>query len=251
MLVTFRSRMPGLRVVVRPATVQGKEAVPDIVEAIDDLNRHGEVEVIVVGRGGGSLEDLWAFNDEKVARAIAASAIPVVSAVGHEIDVTVADLVADRRAPTPTGAASLIVPDRRDLIATLRSLDTSLASGMNRQIERQRERIASAMQRLRDPRQALKALQLRIDELSERLQHAVTANVRSARQQLQRYVERLEALSPLAVLHRGYSIARRADDKSVVRDAESLEVNDTLHLTFARGSAAVRVDSVQPAPDDE
>lgn len=251
MLVTFRSRMPGLRVVVRPASVQGKEAVPDIVAAIADLNRYGEVDVIVVGRGGGSLEDLWAFNDEKVARAIAGSRIPVVSAVGHEVDVTVADLVADRRAPTPTGAASLIVPDRRDLIATLRSLDASLAAGMKRQIERQRERIASAMQRLRDPRQALKALQLRIDELSERLQHAVFTSVRSTKQQLQRHAERLEALSPLAVLYRGYSIARRADDNSVVRDATSVGVDETLHLTFARGTAAVRVHSVQPAPDEE
>ncbi len=251
MLVTLRARMPALRIIVRPSSVQGKEAAPEIAAAIADLNRHGQVDVILVGRGGGSLEDLWAFNDERVARAIAASRIPVVSAVGHEVDVTVADLVADRRAPTPTGAASLVVPDRRDLLAVLTSLESTLAAGITRQIERQRERLDGARYRLRDPRQALKALQLRIDELSERLQRAMNAGVRAARQNLEHCVERLEALSPLAVLHRGYSIARRASDNSVVRDATILEARETLHLTFDRGTAAVRVDSIQRPRRDE
>jgi exodeoxyribonuclease VII large subunit len=250
MLVTLRARMPCLRIIVRAATVQGKEAVPDIIAAIADLNRYAEVDVILVGRGGGSLEDLWAFNDEKVARAIVASRIPVVSAVGHEIDVTIADLVADRRAPTPTGAAMLVVPDRRDLLATLRSLGNSLTTCVQYQIERHRERLTHTARRLRDPRQAMKALQLRVDEMSERLQRAIAANLGARRQDLRRNVERLEALSPLAVLHRGYSITRRADG-SVVRDAQNLTANEVLNVRFARGSAAVRVETVGQQDDDE
>jgi exodeoxyribonuclease VII large subunit len=249
MLVTLKARMPALRIVLRPSSVQGREAVPEIIQAIADLNRYGEVDVILVGRGGGSLEDLWAFNDEKVARAIAASRIPVVSAVGHEIDVTIADLVADRRAPTPTAAAALVVPDQRDLRAGLRSLGSALVAGVRRQLGRHKERLSHGTQRLRDPRQALKALQLRIDELSERLLRGTAANLRAARQHLRRNSERLDALSPLAVLHRGYAIARQAADGSVVRDAGSLQPNDLLRLMFGRGSATVRVDSVEPEPD--
>jgi exodeoxyribonuclease VII large subunit len=248
MLVTLKTRMPCVRVVVRPASVQGREAVPEIIQAIADLNRHGEVDVILVGRGGGSLEDLWAFNDEKVARAIAASRIPIVSAVGHEIDVTVADLVADCRAATPTAAAALVVPDRRDLCAGLRSLNAALVAAIQRQLQRQRERLTHGSRRLRDPRQAFKAWQLRIDELSERLLRGVAANTRAARHHLRRNSERLDALSPLAVLHRGYAIARRATDNSIVRDAASLQANELLRLLLAHGSATVRVDEVEPEP---
>ena len=168
---------------------------------------------MIVGRGGGSLEDLWAFNDERVARAIAASRVPVVSAVGHEIDVTIADLVADRRAPTPTAAAAMVVPDQRELVAWLERMAVALRAGVLRQITRQRERLGTHARHLRDPRQVLKALQLRVDELSERALRAMTTRVRIARQQLRGGAERLQALSPLAVLERGYSIAR-ADDGS-------------------------------------
>ncbi len=115
LLVVLRARFPAVRIVLRPVRVQGREAPQDIVDGIADLNTLPDVDVLIVGRGGGSLEDLWAFNDERVARAIAASRIPVVSAVGHESDVTIADLVADRRAPTPTAAAAMVVPDRADL----------------------------------------------------------------------------------------------------------------------------------------
>jgi exodeoxyribonuclease VII large subunit len=248
MLVTLKARMPSVRAVVRPASVQGREAVPEIIQAIADLNRHGEVDVILVGRGGGSLEDLCAFNDENVASPIAASRIPIVSAVGHEIDVTVADLVADCRAATPTAAAALVVPDRRDLRAGLRSWNAALVAAIQRQLERQRERLSHASRRLRDPRQALKSLQLRIDELSERLLRGVAANTRAARQHLRRNSERLDALSPLAVLHRGYAIARRAADNAVVRNAASLRANEILRLLLAHGSATVRVDKVEPEP---
>ena len=241
LLVVLGSRMPGLRIVVRPVRVQGKEAPPDIVQAISEITRIADVDVLIVGRGGGSLEDLWAFNDERVARAIATSRVPVVSAVGHEIDVTIADLVADRRAPTPTAAAAMVVPDQRELAAWLERMTLGLRTGVLRQITRQRERLSTHARHLRDPRQVLKALRLRIDELSERALRAIATQVRSARQQLRGGAERLQALSPLAVLERGYSIARAADG-TVVRDADSLRIGDALRLTFARGAAAVRVE---------
>jgi exodeoxyribonuclease VII large subunit len=241
LLVVLRSRMPGLRIVVRPVRVQGKEAPADIVQAISEITRVAEVDVLIVGRGGGSLEDLWAFNDERVARAIAAARVPVVSAVGHEIDMTIADLVADRRAPTPTAAATMVVPDQRELATWLGRMTIGLRAGVLRQITRQRERLGAHARHLRDPRQVLKALQLRVDELSERALRAMTARVRSARQQLRGGAERLQALSPLAVLERGYSIARAADG-TVIRDAGNLKTGDPLRLTFARGKAAVRVE---------
>ena len=242
MLVILRARLPGLRIVVRPVRVQGTEAAADIVQAFADLGRLAEIDVVIVGRGGGSLEDLWAFNHEGVARAIAASPVPVVSAVGHEIDVTIADLVADRRAPTPTAAASMVVPHHAELGAWLRAKSSTLHASTLRQVRRQRQHLVAQARHLRDPRQALRGLQLRIDDLGERAQRATTARVRLARERLRGGAERLQALSPLAVLQRGYSIARRADNGVVVRDARTLAGGDRLDLLFAHGSARVRVD---------
>ena len=242
LLSVLRSRVPGLRIIIRPVRVQGKGAASDIAQAVADLNRLGKPNVIIVGRGGGSLEDLWAFNDERVARAIVASRVPVVSAVGHEIDFTISDLVADRRAPTPTAAAAMVVPDQRDLSAWLDRTTLALRLAVRRQIRGQRERLAAQAQHLRDPRQVLKTLQLRLDELSERAVHAITSRIRFAEQRLRGGAERLQALSPLAVLQRGYSIARRVEDGTVIRDAADLKGGEHLRLTFARGTARVRVE---------
>src|SRR5262249_32714027 len=152
------------------------------------------------GRGGGSLEDLWAFNDERVARAIAAARVPVVSAVGHERDVTIADLVADRRAPTPTAAAAMVVPDHRHLLARFDPSALAMRTALRRQIQGRRDRVAMYARHLGDPRHILKSVQLRIDELSERVVRATIAAVRADRQVLRGAAERLQALSPLAVL---------------------------------------------------
>jgi len=242
MLVVLRARCPGVRVIVRPVRVQGKEAAPDIVAALSELNTVRVVDVVIVGRGGGSLEDLWAFNDERVARAIVASRVPVVSAVGHEIDFTVADLVADRRAPTPTAAAAMVVPERRELVSWLDETAHALRTAVLRRIHGEREHLAAQARHLRDPRQVLRVLQQRVDELGERALRAATASTRQARQQLRGAAERLNALSPLAVLQRGYSIARRVDDATVVRDAATLATGDALRLVFASGTARVRVE---------
>jgi exodeoxyribonuclease VII large subunit len=242
MLVVLHARLPRLRVVIRPVRVQGKDAAPDIVQAFADLRSLPGLDVIIIGRGGGSLEDLWAFNDERVARAIAASPVPVVSAVGHEIDVTIADLVADRRAPTPTAAAAMVVPHHGELGAWLATQAAALRASAQRQIDRHRERLAAQARHVRDPRQVLKRVQLRIDDLSERALRAVSAHLRLTRQQLRGHGERLQALSPLAVLQRGYSITRRVDTGAVIRDARSLAAGDHLRVTFAHGAARVRVD---------
>jgi len=245
MLVTLRQRWPGVHVVVRPVRVQGSEAPGDIVEAVEDLNRRAEIDVIIVGRGGGSLEDLWAFNDERVARAIAASRIPVVSAVGHETDVTIADLVADRRAATPTAAAAQVVPHWQDLRQRVQQTAAALGGAAARAVGPRRERVDALGRHLKDPRQTLRMLRQRIDELGERGGRGVTARVGLLRQRLRGDGERLNALSPLAVLARGYSITRKVADGRIVRDATLLTRGELLELVLATGRAIAAVERTE------
>jgi exodeoxyribonuclease VII large subunit len=242
-LTTLERRMPQIAVVIRPVRVQGEQAGGEIVEALADLNRHPLVDVIVVGRGGGSLEDLWAFNEERVARAIAASRVPVVSAVGHEVDVTLADLAADCRAATPTAAAALVVPDRRELEERLTRFASALLAGCRSQLRRERARVDSLAARLRDPHEILRAHRLRIDDLSERACRAIEVSLRLARERLRGEGERLNALSPLRVLERGYSITRRLEDSHVVRAASELSPDERVQITFRAGSVRARVES--------
>ena len=241
LLVVLRSRFPAVRIVLRPVRVQGREAPADIVDGIADLNTVPDIDVVIVARGGGSLEDLWAFNDERVARAIAASRIPVVSAVGHESDVTIADLVADRRAPTPTAAAAMVVPNRTELQAQVDRAARRLRQAAQARLGMWSDRLRVCARQLRDPRRIVHTLQQRVDELAERAQRAIIGQVRTTRQRLAAGTAHLQALSPLAVLHRGYAIARRGDG-TVVRDAADLQLAEELSLTFARGQAAVRVE---------
>ncbi|MGH7899180.1 MAG: exodeoxyribonuclease VII large subunit, partial [Candidatus Binatia bacterium] len=156
-LAMLRERFPGLRVVVRPVRVQGLGAERDIAQGIRDLQKIPELDVMIVGRGGGSIEDLWAFNDEGVARAMVACRVPVVSAVGHEIDVTIADLVADARAPTPTAAAELVVPRRVDLVLSVANRRRALVVALERQLAARRRVLLALRSRLRDPRRSLLA----------------------------------------------------------------------------------------------
>ena len=284
-------RWPLARVIVRAVRVQGREAAAEIARAIGDLGRTGAIDVLIVGRGGGSLEDLWAFNEEVVARAIVASAVPVVSAVGHEVDYTIADFVADARAPTPTAAAALVVPDRREVLARVAGIEESLRAGLARRGRLARERLADLERRLGDPRRRMEDLALEIDELAARarqafvrrlawdhrelgalgqrlersgpatqlgrarerldadlgrLRFAVGVRLRHARAAVEQAAGRLDALSPLACLGRGYAIVRRGDAAGpVVREATALVSGDAVTLVFARGRAFGRIDRTE------
>jgi len=213
---------------------------------VRDLNDHGEVEVIIVGRGGGSREDLSAFNEEVVARAIAASAVPVVAAVGHEIDLSVADLVADRRAPTPTAAAEMVVPRWEDLRAQVETGERVLVAAMRRLLTVRRNTVMHFGKRLQSPQRQAVTLRRHLSVTTLRLQAAFRRQAEQARGRLQGLATALHNLSPLAVLGRGYSLARTVPEGKLVTDAGKILPGDQLRLTFAKGEARVRVEEVTP-----
>ena len=242
MLKMLKGRFSDRRILVRPVKVQGAGAAQEIASGIRDLNLVGHVEVMIVGRGGGSLEDLWAFNEEVVARAISASKIPVVSAVGHEIDFTIADFVADRRAPTPTAAAEMVLPRKLELTARVTNLESALLDGMQRNLERKRSDVDRLVKRLTDPGRKLREDQQRLDNLQLRLLRCMDERLRALKERLGTQSGRLAALSPLSILDRGYSIVQRTDDRTIVKDSETLAAGDTVKITFARGKAVCRVE---------
>jgi exodeoxyribonuclease VII large subunit len=324
MLRILLDRFPNLHVIVRPALVQGPGAAGEIADALDDLNSDGGAEVIIAGRGGGSLEDLWAFNEELVARAIFRSAIPVVSAVGHEIDYTIADFVADARAPTPTAAAQLVVPIKAELLRRLFDIESSLAVELGNSVSSKRRQVAQLHARLRDPRSAVRQIRQRLDTSSLELSSAVAGRLRDSRRSVRELLghlripariateqrlrvgrlalrlaqamsarthphrirlernsarlskvnlrasvpvaraqveqlftrlqaaanaviekqqsrlvadaQRLDGVSPLRVLERGYAVVIKASDGRVINDAALVEVGDQLHIRLRRGS---------------
>jgi exodeoxyribonuclease VII large subunit len=245
MLRIIRDRYADRRVVIRPVRVQGEGAAKEIAEAIADLNRFAGVDaidVIIVGRGGGSLEDLWAFNAEIVARAIYASKIPVVSAVGHEIDFTIADFVADHRAPTPTAAAEFILPRKRDLLEQIQVLELQLLKEMEFKLETAKENLNALLKRLADPGRKLRENQQRLDELSIDLLRRFQECVRQSKNSLVELAGRLSALSPLAVLERGYAIAHKLPEERIVKSAAALQAGDLIRITFAEGQSFCRVE---------
>jgi exodeoxyribonuclease VII large subunit len=199
-LATLRARLPNLRVIVRPVRVQGTGAEREIADAIREMCTVREVEVLIVGRGGGSSEDLSAFNDEGVARAIAAAGVPVVSAVGHEIDVTIADLVADARAATPTAAAELVVPRRIDLERTVEARRSALDLAMRRRLEAHRRHLRSLHARLRDPRREVRSARGEAVDIDVRLRRAARRALVAARESLMTVEERMWFASPVRQL---------------------------------------------------
>jgi exodeoxyribonuclease VII large subunit len=243
MLRIICDRYSDRRVVIRPVKVQGQGAATEIAEAIADLNRYGAVDVIIVGRGGGSLEDLWAFNEEIVARAICASKTPVVSAVGHEIDFTIADFVADCRAPTPTAAAEMVLRLKSDLLEQVRALDDQLTRDMALALEMSKEIFAGLTRRLADPTRKLRENQQHLDEISVNLVRRFHDRLRQCKDRLAQTAVALGALSPLAVLDRGYSITHKLPDERIVKNAASLAVGDLVRITFALGKSLCRVES--------
>ena len=242
MLRIIRDRFPDRRIVFRPVKVQGTGAAQEIAAGIAELSASGEVDVLIVGRGGGSLEDLWAFNEEIVARAIYACNVPVISAVGHEIDFTIADFVADCRAPTPTAAAEMVLPLKAELVERLSRLQTALLRGMESKLQMDRDIWNGLVTRLSDPRKKLREHQQRLDELSVDLVRRFQGRLRELREGLATASGRLHALSPLAVLERGYSIAYKLPEEKIIKDGDSLEVGDAMRVSFTRGKAICRVE---------
>jgi exodeoxyribonuclease VII large subunit len=255
-LTTLARRNPSLPVIVYPVPVQGEGAASRIALALATANARAECDVLLLVRGGGSIEDLWQFNEEAVARALRASRIPVVVGVGHETDVTIADFAADRRAPTPTAAAELVSPSREALLARLDDLSRRSAREANRRIEYSAQaldalarRLVHPADRLRGSRQIvaqygarlglaaarqLEAGRLRLRDAPARLGNAISRRIETASAHVDRLRASLYGLDPVAVLERGYSITRSADG-AVVRDAKRVAPGERLHTTLARG----------------
>ncbi|HET9999865.1 MAG TPA: exodeoxyribonuclease VII large subunit [Ktedonobacteraceae bacterium] len=243
MLRVLRTRYPLARVILSPALVQGAEAPLAIANALDLLNEHGEAEVIIVGRGGGSIEELWAFNEEVVARAIARSRIPVISGVGHETDFTIADFVADYRASTPTAAASAAVPDIADWQADIRAYQIDLSSLIEDYFGEKREELALAardLQRL-NPQFQLDRLRQRLDDttalMQTRMEHILT--LRGER--LHGAAMQLHALSPLLTVARGYAVARRDADQHIITSVQQVQPGDDLTIQVTDGHIHAKV----------
>ncbi len=296
-MITLQRRYPQANIVLYPVLVQGKGAAPSIVKAIRELNRMNEADVLIVGRGGGSLEELWAFNEEMVARAIFESVIPVISAVGHETDFTIADFAADLRAATPTAAAELAVPHIADLKELLRQLQRSLRQGLQHRASRERERLARLQRSpaLTQPRrqllqhvQRLDMLQHRLsrtvdsrmqlaagrygrlhetllrfhpqsqlnqaaargDELSRRLNSSMAALLKDRTAALGGAIRQLDALSPLKVMSRGYSLVYDEKDQQLVKSINQVQPGDQIKIKVTDGELDCQVWGLKPKGED-
>ena len=247
----LRKRWPVAKVVLLPVRVQGVEAPPEIAGALRYANKYRVADVIITGRGGGSIEDLWAFNDERVARAIYASELPVISAVGHEPDVTIADFVADLRAATPSNAAELVAPDVSELRDAIRSASARLDQAIDRGLTQRRTALTELASRrvMQSPTGFIDQRRLELDSIRLRLDAAATGRLNRERQEFARLAAKLDALSPLKVLGRGYSIALDAEGRAV-REAGQLKAGDKLDLRLSRGGAKCLVESVYGGEDN-
>ena len=242
MLRILRKRYPLVKVLLLPVRVQGVEAPAEIAAAIRYANHYRLADLLIVGRGGGSIEDLWAFNDELVAHAIFASSIPVISAVGHEPDVTISDFVADLRAATPSNAAELAVPDQDTIRQSLDGIMTSMIAAMNRKIKvsRQHLEVLAASPALKSPDGYLNQRKKTLQLLNNRLISAQTKQLAFKKQRHIALAAKLDAMSPLKVLSRGYSMAQK-EDGSILRSVKQAEPGDKIHLTMEDGVLSATV----------
>lgn len=242
----IRRRDPGVRIILNPVRVQGEGAAEEVAQAIKDFNEYKKVDLLIVGRGGGSLEDLWAFNEEVVARAVYNSKIPVISAVGHEVDFTIADFVADLRAPTPSAAAELAVKSRLETAKEVRNLFKTLISTQRLIVEDYKSRINSA----RESYGFRRALDLiaqkaqRADELLRGLLKEIKNYFDSKKKSLSLVSGKLNALSPLAVLERGFSLTRKLPQMEIIKDTGSLRLKDEIEVKFFRGRIEAEVKKI-------
>ena len=231
-------RFANVEILLYPVKVQGEGAAQEIAEAITELNALTDINVIIAGRGGGSMEDLWAFNEEVVARSIYNSRIPVISAVGHEVDITIADLVADKRALTPSEAGELVVPRKDLFLDMLEKLNTRLLQSLTGKLRLSKERLVRVANSyvMRQPFDRLRRWQQRLDEFAQRLNINITHALNTEREKLSSIAGKLESLSPLNVLKRGYTITTRLEDNKSLREAKGLNKGDKIKTNFSTGS---------------
>jgi exodeoxyribonuclease VII large subunit len=244
-------RCPLVEVLLSPTLVQGDAAPPQIVAAIAALNAltgPRRVDLIIIARGGGSLEELWAFNDERVARAVAASRLPVICGVGHETDFSLADFAADLRAPTPSAAAELSVPDQQELRAQIRGLTEALTAALQSNIDERRWQLNEQIQALRHLSPSFKLAQARqrLDDLMSRAETALRHTLTRRRGQLEGLGGRLVGISPLGTLERGYAIVRHQETGVAVRSVEQVEANEMLNIRVADGEFEAEVHGRTP-----
>ena len=245
MLQVITRRWPACEIVIVPVAVQGQTAAAEIAAALRNVPRLPGIEVVITGRGGGSLEDLWAFNEEVVARAIFECSVPVVSAVGHEVDVTIADLIADKRALTPSEAGEIVVPDCADVLCELEHLESRMRSALKESLRRRGLLIdgLAGSRALARPLEVVHDRERKIDELADRLRRATCRQVERARHQLEAAGCTLDALSPLKVLYRGYSLSRNAATGELLRRASDVRVGDRIETRLAQGRLTSIVES--------
>jgi exodeoxyribonuclease VII large subunit len=248
-LTTLRRRCPSLPVLVHPVPVQGEGAAEHIAQTIRLASRRQDCDLLLLVRGGGSLEDLRAFNEETVARAIFDCAIPLVTGIGHETDVTIADFAADLRAATPTAAAELASPDRLEWLRQVRLLAERLDGALQRRFTHQRQRLAELTRRLdrAQPRHRLRDRAQRLDDLDQRLRAALRQRLTTAAQRLRGLSGHLHALSPLATLDRGYAILRRQPGGEILRRADAVRVGDAVEALLGQGRLYCQVTAIDRA----
>ncbi|MDI3540782.1 Exodeoxyribonuclease 7 large subunit [Koleobacter methoxysyntrophicus] len=235
-LTVVKRRFPGVNIYLVPVLVQGVQASEQISNAIDTLNRYSNIDLIVLTRGGGSIEELWAFNEERVARSIFSSKIPIVSAVGHERDFTIADFVADLRAPTPSAAGELVVPVKRELEVKINTLLRQLNFQIGRKIISNKEKLSYLKKRLYSrPEDFIYQKQQEIDNITKDLFRNLKSLLERKNSLFMRLVEKMEALSPLKVLSRGYSITRKYNDKTIIKDIKALKKGEILETLLYKG----------------
>jgi len=250
MLNTLRARFPLVQVVIAPCAVQGEHAPQQIVDALSALNRYVQPDVIIIGRGGGSLEDLWAFNDERVVRAVAGSSAPIISGVGHETDFTLTDFAADLRAPTPTGAAVLAVPDRQDVDSQLISWQYLLEQLVMEGVKDRKSDLLEIAHRFEQhsPNWYVRQGMQRVDDIAQRLHTAMQTCMRSQTAQLEALVSRLAALDPGQILKRGYALVYDSQGRLQI-SVEQLKLNQMIRMLFQDGTAHAQINDIEKQTD--
>lgn len=242
-----RRRFSNVEIIINPVKVQGEAAKDEIAKAIREFNKLKNIDVMIVGRGGGSLEDLWPFNEEVVARAIYESEIPVISAVGHEVDYTISDFVADFRAPTPSAAAELVIPRKEDLIGLINTATTRLNNALDGKFNRLTERLNAVKDSyiLRQPLNMITQYEQMIDDFRKDMQIRIEHLVKMRGENFHLVISKLEAFNPLAILKRGYSVSTKLPEGIILKEIGSLKIGDIVETKLGRGKFKSRVEEIE------